>query len=69
MGTLEVIEDFLFNDGDALWPESFSKGTQRRGVHTGFEGGIRDIAKVLDIAVFFDLLDDFSVAELSQASD
>jgi hypothetical protein len=38
-------------------------------VHTDFEAGIGDIAKVLDIAVFFDFLDDFSVAELSQSGD
>jgi hypothetical protein len=38
-------------------------------MHTGFEDGIGDIAKVLDIAVFVDFFDDSSVAELSQAGD
>ena len=38
-------------------------------MHTGFEAGIGDIAKVLDIAVFFDFFDDLSVAEVSQSGD
>lgn len=67
MGAFEMLKDLFLDDGNALWPESFSKGAQGGGVHTGFKVGIGDIAKVLDIAVFFDLFDDSSVAELSQA--
>ena len=69
MGTFEMIKDFFFDQGDPLCTEPFSKGTPGGGVHTSFEDGIGDIAKVLDIAVFFDLFDDSSIAELSQAGD
>ena len=62
-----MIKHRFFDDGDPLSPKPFSKGRQGGRVHTRFEDGVGDIAKELDIAVFFDLFDDLSVAELSQA--
>lgn len=69
MGAFEMIKDFFLDHGDPLCPKPFSKDAQGGGMHTGFEDGIGDIAKVLDIGVFFDFFDDSSVAELSQSGD
>jgi hypothetical protein len=65
MSIFKLSKDLFLDPSDPLCPKPFSKGTQGGGMHTGFEAGIGDIAKVLDIAVFFDFFDDLSVAEVS----
>ena len=69
MGVFELIENLFLDHRNPFSPEPFSKGREGGVMHTGFEGGVGDIAKILDIAVFFDLFDNLTIAELSQSGD
>ena len=67
MGILEVIENALLNDGDPRLAQTVSKPAQGRWIHKGVETLVRDIAKILHGPGFFNSVDDFFIAELSQS--
>src|SRR5918999_6507160 len=68
IGPFETGKDFVFNERDALLAHAFSEAAKRRGIHKSSEALIRDMAKVLNVAVFLDIVDHFASAELAQSS-